>query len=281
MAANLTAKFQMIDDMSAKLDKIGQSGESMVDSLEAISDAADSAFGEVKSGSAKAAQSVDGVATAATSAAQQATQMGTDVADAAQKATEETEKLGEETEEYGDKSKKSGEKSQDAFEALANSLQSLGIAMMLQEIAEAFAECSEAAAQVETVSAKVSTIADTTQMSLAKINQSTVALSNDTGQAATALLDSVYNSISAGVQTANAVEFVDKANQLAVGGFTKATTAVDVLTTALNAYGLSVDNVSRISDYLIVAQNLGKCFAPLPGKRASDKLVKIGKLRAA
>ena len=258
MAANLTAKFQMIDDMSAKLDKIGQSGESMVDSLEAISDAADSAFGEVKSGSAKAAQSVDGVATAATSAAQQATQMGTDVADAAQKATEETEKLGEETEEYGDKSKESGEKSQDAFEALANSLQSLGIAMMLQEIAEAFAECSEAAAQVETVSAKVSTIADTTQMSLAKINQSTVALSNDTGQAATALLDSVYNSISAGVQTANAVEFVDKANQLAVGGFTNATTAVDVLTTALNAYGLSVDNVSRISDYLVTTQNLGK-----------------------
>ena len=259
MAANLTAKFQMIDDMSAKLDKIGQSGESMVDSLEAISDAADSAFGEVKSGSAKAAQSVDGVATAATSAAQQATQMGTDVADAAQKATEETEKLGEEV--GFDVKLASGE---------ANSLQSLGIAMMLQEIAEAFAECSEAAAQVETVSAKVSTIADTTQMSLAKINQSTVALSNDTGQAATALLDSVYNSISAGVQTANAVEFVDKANQLAVGGFTNATTAVDVLTTALNAYGLSVDNVSRISDYLVTTQNLGKCHPPGRCIRCAD-----------
>lgn len=258
MAANLTAKFQMIDDMSAKLDKIGQSGESMVDTLEEISDAADSAFGEVKSGSAQAAQAVDGVATAATSAAQKASDMGAEVAEAAQKATGETEKLGEETEEYGEKSEESGEKSQEAFEALANSLQALGIAAMLQEIVEAFGECSEAAAQVETVSAQISTIADTTQMSLAQINKSTVALSNDTGQAATALLDSVYNSISAGVQTASAVEFVDKANQLAVGGFTDATTAVDVLTTALNAYGLSVDKVSQISDYLIVTQNLGK-----------------------
>lgn len=256
--ANLTARFQMIDDMSSKLDAVGRSGEDMVDRLEQIGDAADTAFDNVKSGSAQAAQSIDGVATAATSAGQQGSQMGTEIADAAQKATEETEKLGEETEGVGEQSEETGQKGQEAIEALANALQSAGIAMMLQEIVEWFGECSDAAAEVETVAAKVSTIADSTQMSLAKINQSTMALSNDTGQAATSLLDSVYNSISAGVQTAHAVEFVDKANQLAVGGFTNATTAVDVLTTALNAYGLTVDNVSQISDYLIVTQNLGK-----------------------
>lgn len=256
--ANLTARFQMIDDMSAKMDAVGRSGEDMVDRLEEIGDAAETAFDNVKSGSVHAAQSIDGVATAATSAGQQGTQMGTEIADAAQKAAEETEKLGEETEGVGEQSEETGEKGQAAIEALANALQSAGIAMMLQEIVEWFGECSDAAAQVETVAAKVSTIADSTQMSLAKINQSTMALSNDTGQAATALLDSVYNSISAGVQTAHAVEFVDEANKLAVGGFTSATTAVDVLTTALNAYGLSVEQVSQVSDYLITTQNLGK-----------------------
>ena len=256
--ANLTARFQMIDDMSSKLDAVGRSGEDMVDRLEEIGDAAETAFDNVKSGSVHAAQSIDGVATAATSAGQQGTQMGTEIADAAQKAAEETEKLGEETEGVGEQSEETGEKGQAAIEALANALQSAGIAMMLQEIVEWFGECSDAAAQVETVAAKVSTIADSTQMSLAKINQSTMALSNDTGQAATALLDSVYNSISAGVQTAHAVEFVDEANKLAVGGFTSATTAVDVLTTALNAYGLSVEQVSQVSDYLITTQNLGK-----------------------
>lgn len=248
----------MIDDMSSKLDAVGRSGEDMVDRLENIGDAAEFAFGEVKSGSVQAARSVDGVASAATSAAQQTTEWGSAVADAAQQATTETERLGAETEEYGKKSEESGEKGVDAVEALQGALQSAGIAAMLGEIYDGFMECSDAAAQVETVAAKVSTIADSTQMSLAKINQSTMALSNDTGQAATALLDSVYNSISAGVQTAHAVEFVDESNKLAVGGFTSATTAVDVLTTALNAYGLSVEQVSQVSDYLITTQNLGK-----------------------
>lgn len=255
---NLTAKFQMIDDMSAKLDAVGQSGEDMVERLNEIEDAANSAFDSVKSGSATAAQSVDGVASSASSAAQETTDWGSAVADATAKATEETEKLGEETEEYGNKSKESGKKGTEAIEALGAALQAAGIAVMLKEIVEAFSECSEAAAQVGVVSAKVSTIADTTQASMSQIEQSTTSLSNKTGQAATDLLESVYNSISAGVQTANAVEFVDKANQLAVGGFTSSTTAVDVLTTALNAYGLSVNQVSQISDYLITTQNLGK-----------------------
>ena len=256
--ADLTAKFRMIDEMSAKLDDVGQHGENMVDVLEEISDAAESAFGEVKSGSAEAAQAVDGVATAATSVAEQVAQAGTEVADVIDKVKTDTEGLGETTEKLGKKSKETSKDGKDAFEDLANAIQGAGIAMMLNEIVEGFTACSDAAAQVETVSAQISTIADNTQMSMMQINQSTVALSNDTGKAATALLDSVYNSISAGVQTASAVEFAGKANKLAVGGFTEATTAVDVLTTALNAYGLSVDKVSQISDYLIVTQTLGK-----------------------
>ena len=258
---NLTATFRLIDDISDKLDAIANSGDSMVDQFESVERAADSAFDGIKTESAQVAQAIDDVAQSATSASQQVSEMGADLseaADATARVADETEQLGDKTEDYGNKSEEAGGKGIDAMQSLADAIQTLGIAKMLEEIVDAFGACSEAAAQVETVSAKVATIADTSQASMAEINRGILELSNDTGQAADGLMDSVYNAISAGVQTADAVAFVEQSNRLAVGGFTSATTAVDVLTTALNAYGLEVDQVSKVSDYLITTQNLGK-----------------------
>lgn len=258
---NLTATFRLIDDISDKLDAIASRGDGMVDQFESVERVADSAFDGIKTESAHAAQSIDGVAQSASSASQQVSEMGDDLseaADATAKVSEETERLGDKTEEYGDKSEEAGGKGVDAMQTLADAIQTLGIAKMLEEIVDAFGACSDAAAEVETVAAKVATIADTSQASISQISNEVLALSNDTGQAAAGLMDSVYNAISAGVQTADAVAFVEQSNRLAVGGFTSATTAVDVLTTALNAYGLEVDQVSKISDYLITTQNLGK-----------------------
>ena len=258
---NLTATFRLIDDISDKLDAIANSGDSMVDQFESVERAADSAFDGIKTESAQVAQAIDDVAHSATSASQQVSEMGDDLseaADATARVADETEQLGDKTEDYGNKSEEAGGKGIDAMQSLADAIQTLGIAKMLEEIVDAFGACSEAAAEVETVAAKVATIADTSQASISQISNEVLALSNDTGQAAAGLMDSVYNAISAGVQTADAVAFVEQSNRLAVGGFTSATTAVDVLTTALNAYGLEVDQVSKISDYLITSQNLGK-----------------------
>ena len=258
---NLTATFRLIDDTSDKLDAIANSGDSMVDQFESVERAADSAFDGIKTESAQVAQAIDDVAHSATSASQQVSEMGDDLseaADATARVADETEQLGDKTEDYGNKSEEAGGKGIDAMQSLADAIQTLGIAKMLEEIVDAFGACSEAAAEVETVAAKVATIADTSQASISQISNEVLALSNDTGQAAAGLMDSVYNAISAGVQTADAVAFVEQSNRLAVGGFTSATTAVDVLTTALNAYGLEVDQVSKISDYLITTQNLGK-----------------------
>lgn len=258
---NLTATFRLIDDISDKLDAIANSGDSMVDQFESVERAADSAFDGIKTESAQVAQAIDDVAHSATSASQQVSEMGDDLseaADATARVADETDQLGDKTEDYGNKSEEAGGKGIDAMQSLADAIQTLGIAKMLEEIVDAFGACSEAAAEVETVAAKVATIADTSQASISQISNEVLALSNDTGQAAAGLMDSVYNAISAGVQTADAVAFVEQSNRLAVGGFTSATTAVDVLTTALNAYGLEVDQVSKVSDYLITTQNLGK-----------------------
>ena len=50
--------------------------------------------------------------------------------------------------------------------------------------------------------------------------------------------ESVYSAISASVDQADAVNFVGDAVKLAKGGFTETATAVDLLTTTINAYNL-------------------------------------------
>ena len=106
--------------------------------------------------------------------------------------------------------------------------------------------------------AKLSTIADTTQTPLSDLDDSIMKLSDDTGISAAALAEASYDAISAGQSTEDAVGFVGKANVLARSGFTSMSTATDTLTTAMNAYGLSADQVSSVSDKLITTQNLGK-----------------------
>lgn len=101
-------------------------------------------------------------------------------------------------------------------------------------------------------------LADTTQASIGDISSAILSLSNDTGKAAEGLADATYQAISAGVSTAGSVEFAGQATKLAMGGFTEAATAVDVLSTAINAYGLASSDAMMIADMLITTQNLGK-----------------------
>lgn len=59
-------------------------------------------------------------------------------------------------------------------------------------------------------------------------------------------------------QLTQAIQFTTDAMKLAKGGFTDGAKAVDVLTTAINAYGLQASDATRVSDLLITTQNLGK-----------------------
>lgn len=115
----------------------------------------------------------------------------------------------------------------------------------------------KAAQDYETALAKVSTIADKT-VPLEKMSQEIMALSNSTGVAATAIAEDVYNAISAGQKTGDAVNFVAYSTKLAKAGFAETAQTLDVLTTILNAYGMSADKVGSVSDMLVQIQNKGK-----------------------
>ena len=116
----------------------------------------------------------------------------------------------------------------------------------------------QAAKEYETALAKVSTIADSSIVPMDEMSKQITALSNSTGIAAAALADDVYNAISAGQDTADAVNFVAYSSKLAKAGFAESAQTLDVLTTILNAYGLSADEVGKVSDMLIQTQNKGK-----------------------
>ena len=114
------------------------------------------------------------------------------------------------------------------------------------------------AVNFEDAMAKVSTIADTTEVPLDSLRSQILELSSQTGISANEIADNVYNAISAGQKTGDAVNFVTNSTKLAKAGFADAGAALDVLTTILNAYGMEASEVTNVSDMLIQTQNLGK-----------------------
>ncbi|WP_243105893.1 phage tail tape measure protein [Clostridium tetani] len=106
--------------------------------------------------------------------------------------------------------------------------------------------------------AKVSTIADTTKVPIELLRKDIIKLSNDTGIASAEIADNVYDAISAGQKTGDAVNFVRKSTTLAKAGFAEAGQSLDVLTTIMNAYKMKSEDVTKVSDMLITTQNEGK-----------------------
>ena len=115
-----------------------------------------------------------------------------------------------------------------------------------------------AASESETAFNKVSTLLTGSENELNTYYKNMKAASTDAGVGFSEFSDAVYQSISASIDQADAIDFANKAIKLSKAGFTDAATAVDVMTTAINAYGLSAEEAEHISDALITTQNLGK-----------------------
>lgn len=110
----------------------------------------------------------------------------------------------------------------------------------------------------ESAIAKVGTIADTAKVPLESLSSQVLQVSGDMHIGANEIAEAAYQAISAGQDTGNAVAFAGQASMLATAGFTSSASAVDILTTALNAYGKGADEAGHVSDVLLTTQNLGK-----------------------
>lgn len=153
-------------------------------------------------------------------------------------------------EEYTEKVQKAGEKVKNAGSGMTKTVTA--------PILAAGAASAKMAMDFEDSMAKVSTIADATEVPMDEMQKAILNLSNQTRISSEEIAQNIYDSISAGQKTGDAVNFVSNSTKLAKAGFADAGAALDVLTTIMNAYGLKASEVTNVSDMLIQTQNLGK-----------------------
>ena len=279
--AGLSVIFRAVDEISSRFDAMVSAGTRALDSFDRIGAAADSSYDVISEGAAGAADAMERAAAAtdywndrignydreamqAIYSIEELVEMGymseealNHLGDALDDAADDLEDFGDEAEDAGDDAEDFGERSQSAVEGLDKLLATVGIVAALTAIGSAFMGCSQAAAEFETNVAMVSTVADTTVLSAGELSAQISDLSMDTARNVNELADASYNAISAGVATESAVATVGEASKLATAGFTSSSSALSVLTTTLNAYGLEASEVTNISDSLVTSQNLG------------------------
>ncbi len=93
-----------------------------------------------------------------------------------------------------------------------------------------------------------------------------IGFSKEFGALPNEVVPALYQSISAGVPADNVFSFLETAQKAAIGGVTELETAVDGISSVVNAYGADVIDAARASDLMFTAVKLGKTdFEQLSG----------------
>lgn len=109
--------------------------------------------------------------------------------------------------------------------------------------------------EVVTLTGEVGAVADAT---FAEFRDGVTALSTELGVSQSVLTGGLYQALSAGVPRENVFEFMRVATQASIAGTTDAETAVDGLTTIINAFGLETEDAQRVADSMFTAVKGGK-----------------------
>lgn len=129
----------------------------------------------------------------------------------------------------------------------------LGVSLFVRSSLREFASFEKAFAEVTTL------IPQASGAMVAGLEDDLRAMAITYGQEIGNMTRAAYEAISAGVPGDEASTFIEVATDAALGGVTDITTAVDGLTTVLNAYSLSMDDARHVSDIFFTAVRLGKC----------------------
>ena len=112
--------------------------------------------------------------------------------------------------------------------------------------------------QFRTQMAQVNTMLGDGSTLIPKLTKQVRDLSAEFGVAKKTLTEGLYQALSAGIPSGNAIEFLRVATEAAVGGLTDVKTSVDGLTTVMNAYGIAADKARSVSDILFTVVKDGK-----------------------
>lgn len=151
------------------------------------------------------------------------------------------------------------------FTSITASLSKFGLAM--QGLQQGFNILNNLVAPVrnfEKGMTEVNTLLDISDAQFQKLNDSVLDLSKNVGESADSLAGGLYQVVSAGVDAGDSINFLALASRGAVAGVTDTKTAVDGITSVLNAYGMESSKAGEISDILFTTIKQGKTtFAEL------------------
>ncbi|MGK0467153.1 phage tail tape measure protein [Clostridium sp.] len=126
----------------------------------------------------------------------------------------------------------------------------IGAGIVLKVGIEGLKELDEAAAKVKSIAGA--------NLEKTAIKAGLLQASNTTGVNTTELADTQYNAISSGVSTKDSLAASVSSSKLAKAGFTDSNSALKILTSTMNVYGLKgQEAMNIISDKLLMTQNLG------------------------
>lgn len=117
---------------------------------------------------------------------------------------------------------------------------------------------AKSAADFDSGMREVNTMMGLAQGEFETMSQQVLKMSTDLGVDAVDSTKALYQAISAGVPRDNALAFLETATKAAIGGVTDTETAVDGLTTVLNAFGKDMDEVDHVADVMFETMKGGK-----------------------
>ena len=105
---------------------------------------------------------------------------------------------------------------------------------------------------------QVWTLTNQSREEFEKFSQTLLNMSANSIYSAKQLADAAYQAISAGVDVSEATRFLEISMEAAKAGAADLFTAVDGLTSTMNAWGLSVEDMTEVNDKFFTAVKLGK-----------------------
>lgn len=106
--------------------------------------------------------------------------------------------------------------------------------------------------------ANVATLVDTTKVDMDKLGDGILNMTTKVNKSAEDLTAGLYQTISAGIDAGDALEFLEVSAKAATAGLSNTETAVDALSTVINAYGMDASKAGSIADQMFKAVEQGK-----------------------
>ena len=140
-------------------------------------------------------------------------------------------------------------------------LATVGIGFTMDKVIKGLSEAYNEATKLDEKLRGASTLYGSVAVDQTKLVDNLKSISLQTGESLEVLGQTVYDAMSAGVQPtedmAEVLQVVSASSKLAKAGFTDTNTAMKASLSVINAYGMGIENINKVSDVLLNTQNLG------------------------